>query len=322
MARHGARLRRRRHPLRPAGAGAVRRPTWPTPGSPAWCSTSASQWREIAQTFSGRQARYGTLAGVERPHRPRHPGRGQLHRQAAEQALGPDGRTSSSACRTRAATCWPSSTRRCRSWSSPTRPAFQGLRDRLNEYEYVVEAGQDRVHRPRQAARRRAAEPACSSTARSSSTTRAGPSARRPAPSRTSPTRSSRRSAASSGRSTSRRATARRTSTSAERDGYATIVEALKRENYGVETRGAGADRVGARGRGRGRRRRPADRLLPGRSRSAPDLPREGRQGAAGARSARQDRGAGRHQPRSRSRTSGASRSATTSSWTPAAWVA
>ena len=65
------------------------------------------QWREIAQVFARRQARYGTLAASSVARRPRHPGRDQLHRHAAEQALGPDRRASSSACRTRAATCSP-----------------------------------------------------------------------------------------------------------------------------------------------------------------------------------------------------------------------
>ena len=55
------------------------------------------------------------------------------------------------------------------------------------------------------------------------------------APSRTSRTASSRSCPASSGRSTSRRVTARRTRRSAERDGYNTIADALKRENYTVD---------------------------------------------------------------------------------------
>ena len=50
-----------------------------------------SQWREIARDFSGRQARYGTLAARERAHRPGHPGGHQLPGRAAQQAVGPDG---------------------------------------------------------------------------------------------------------------------------------------------------------------------------------------------------------------------------------------
>ena len=50
-----------------------------------------SQWREIAATFTRRQARYGTLSLVSVIGGRRHPGRHQLHRAAAEQALGSDG---------------------------------------------------------------------------------------------------------------------------------------------------------------------------------------------------------------------------------------
>ena len=50
-----------------------------------------SQWREIARDFSGRQARYGTLAARQHPRRPGHPGGHQLPGRASQQALGPDG---------------------------------------------------------------------------------------------------------------------------------------------------------------------------------------------------------------------------------------
>ena len=60
-----------------------------------------SQWREIAGTFTRRQARYGALSvasalivlGDSRRH--------QLHRGATEQALGSHRQQGSSACRTR-----------------------------------------------------------------------------------------------------------------------------------------------------------------------------------------------------------------------------
>ena len=70
----------------------------------------------------------------------------------------------------------------------------------------------------------------------------------------------------------------------------------------------------------RGRRRRPADRFLPARNRRAEEVPRQGGQAAARARSAGQGRTARRSPTSSRSRTTGASTSATTSSSTSAAW--
>ena len=47
-----------------------------------------SQWREIARSFCGREARFGTLAVVQRGDRARHPGRAQLPGVASQQALG------------------------------------------------------------------------------------------------------------------------------------------------------------------------------------------------------------------------------------------
>ena len=64
----------------------------------------ASQWREIADMFRGRQARYGTLAGDERARRARHPGRRSTTSASGRTSAGTSPRTSSSACRTRAAT--------------------------------------------------------------------------------------------------------------------------------------------------------------------------------------------------------------------------
>ena len=49
-----------------------------------------SQWREIADAVTRRQARYGTLSLVSVLVGARHPARRQLHRQPPEQALGSD----------------------------------------------------------------------------------------------------------------------------------------------------------------------------------------------------------------------------------------
>ncbi len=49
-----------------------------------------SQWREIARAFSGREARFGTLAVASIARRPGDPGRAQLPGGAPQQALGPD----------------------------------------------------------------------------------------------------------------------------------------------------------------------------------------------------------------------------------------
>ena len=48
----------------------------------------AGQWREIAQLFARPAGALRHAVGDERPHRARHPGRHQLHRSEAEQALG------------------------------------------------------------------------------------------------------------------------------------------------------------------------------------------------------------------------------------------
>ena len=51
-----------------------------------------SQWREVARSFSGREARYGISGARQRHRRARDPRRDQLAGGAAEQAVGPDGR--------------------------------------------------------------------------------------------------------------------------------------------------------------------------------------------------------------------------------------
>jgi hypothetical protein len=94
-----------------------------------------SQWREIGAVFPRRQARYGTLAATSVLVvlgilvAINYIGARQNKRWDLTAA-------SSSACRIRAATCSPSSTRRCRS-GLRAGAGVPRYRDKLKEYEYV-----------------------------------------------------------------------------------------------------------------------------------------------------------------------------------------
>ena len=113
------------HSLRLPGEGAVG--LLPRVGRPGLRAAAirSSQWREIGEGLSRRQARYGTLAATSvlvvlgilvainyigaRAEQALGPDRGQ-----AVQPVGPD-----------AATCSRSSTRRCRSWCSRRSRSFR-----------------------------------------------------------------------------------------------------------------------------------------------------------------------------------------------------
>ena len=64
-----------------------------------------SQWREIGREFSGRQARFGSLAAASVLVVLGDPRRHQLPGGPAQQAVGPDGRRSSTRCRIRRRRC-------------------------------------------------------------------------------------------------------------------------------------------------------------------------------------------------------------------------
>ena len=133
----------------PQQLGAVSPATLALAGLVCVLSTSPGSGRRFAKFFSRRQARYGALAGVNVLVVPRHPRRDQLHRQDAEQALGPHGEQAVQPLGPDAATCCRSSTRRSRSKCSRRSRDFPRYQDRLKEYEYLVEEGLDRVHRSR-----------------------------------------------------------------------------------------------------------------------------------------------------------------------------
>ena len=199
--------------------------------------------------------------GHQRPRRPRHPGRGQLHRHGAEQALGPD----------REQAVQPVGPDPQRADQARLAAAGAGVRAGAGVPALPGQAEGIRVrveegHRPSTSiptrSRRSPSSRRSSSTARSSSTTRAAPSASRATPSRTSPTASSRWSAASSARSTSRRATASTTRSRPSATATTRIAGALGRENYTPREAGPRAAGRGARRRRGGGRRRTEDRLL------------------------------------------------------------
>ena len=139
----------------------------------------ASQWREIAELFSRRQARYGTLAGVSVLVvlgilvAVNYIGKRQNKRWdlTANKQFSLSDQSRNVLAKLDAPLADHGASRRT--------PEFQRFRDRLQEYAVRVEAGQAGVHRPRQEARRSPSRTRCSSTARSSSTTRGAPSASR-----------------------------------------------------------------------------------------------------------------------------------------------
>ncbi len=294
MARHGARARRGRRSLFPAGARSVR--DLSRVGRPRLHgrSTSPASGARSLGFFTTRQARYGTLAGVERPHRARHPGRHQLHRQAAEQALGPDGEQAVQPVGPEPQLSSPSSMRRSTVRVFDQDIELPAVSRSAEGIRVRVEAGEDRIHRPRQEAGRRAAEQGRAVRHDRSSTTRAAPSASRPTPNRTSPTPSSRSCPGQQKKIYFTDGHGEKDTASSERDGYDTIVAGARPRE--LHDREAGARAEGRRPRRchGGGRRRSEDRLLPAGNRCAEAVPREERQAAAAARSAGQRRTARR----------------------------
>ena len=179
-----------------------------------------------------------------------------------------------------------------RSWSSPQNTEFQPFRDRLQEYEYASKQVTTEYIDPGQEADASRSRTRCSSTARSSSTTRAAPSASRPNTEQDiTNAHHQGRSAASSGRSTSRRATARRTRRRPSATATGTIAEALEARELRRREARPRADRA----------RCPTTRSVvvvagPQTDFFPPEIDAlkkylgEGRQAAAGARSARTPR--------------------------------
>ncbi len=203
-------------------------------GIACWVLYAASQWREIGQTFSGRQARYGTLAGTS-----------VLIVLGILVAVNYIGKQQNKR--------WDLTANRQFSLSDQSRnvlakldaplqimvfaeeTAVQGLRDRMNEYEYSSsQVTTEYIDAARQPA-----------VAQKNGVTQYGTiivnykgrSERTTASTEQDITNTIIKAVSGQQRKvyfTSGHG--EKNITSAERDGYATIVEALKQENYGVET--------------------------------------------------------------------------------------
>ena len=125
-----------------------------------------SQWREIARMFSRRQTRQGTLAATSVLIVLGILVAINYICEAADQALGPDGRQAVHACRTRVATSSPSWMRRCEILVFDRETEFQRFRDRLRG---VRDAARNRS---RPSTSIRTGSPRSPSSTRSSSTAR------------------------------------------------------------------------------------------------------------------------------------------------------
>ena len=94
-----------------------------------------SQWREMARSFSGREAQFGTLAVASVARRAGDPGRDQLPGRAPQQALGPDGRQAVLAVGPDAEDPGGAEKPVAINVFAPS-DEFQRFRDRLDEYQY------------------------------------------------------------------------------------------------------------------------------------------------------------------------------------------
>ena len=155
---------------------------------------------------------------------------------AAQQALGPDGGASSSRCRTRPRRSCRACRSRSRSGCSRRPTTSTRFRDRLDEYQYALEAGDGRVHRRRQASGAGAAVPGAAARHgrlrvrrphRARHLRRRAGADQRP---------DQGRSRDGSTRSTSSRATARRTPTARTATATATIAAGARRRTTSPST--------------------------------------------------------------------------------------
>ena len=203
-------------------------------GIACWVLYAASQWREIAGTFSGRQARYGTLAGTS-----------VLIVLGILVAVNYIGKQQNKR--------WDLTANKQFSLSDQSRnvlakldgplqimvfaeeTAVQGLRDRMNEYEYAssqVTTEYIDPDRQRAIAQQNGVQQYGTIVVNYK-----GRSERTTASTEQDITNTIIKAVSGQQRKvyfTSGHG--EKNITSAERDGYATIVEALKQENYGVET--------------------------------------------------------------------------------------
>ncbi len=203
-------------------------------GIACWVLYAASQWREIAQTFSGRQARYGTLAGTS-----------VLIVLGILVAVNYIGKQQNKR--------WDLTANKQFSLSDQSRNVLakldaplqiqvfadetgvQGLRDRLNEYEYSSsQVSTEYIDPDRQ---RAVAQQAGVQQYGTIIVNYKGRTERTTASTEQDITNTIIKAVSGQQRKvyfTSGHG--EKNIASAERDGYATIVEALKQENYGVET--------------------------------------------------------------------------------------
>ena len=192
------------------------------------------QWREIAAVFGRRQARYGTLAGRQRARRPRHPGRDQLHRRAAEQAVGSDGEQAVQPLGSDPQR--PREARRAAAGAGVRAGAgVPALPGQAEGVRVRVEASHDRVHRSRQEAGPRQGER--DSAVRHDRLQLQGPHRAGDVRHRAGHHQrhhQGRQRPAEEG-VLHPRATASGTPASSDRDGYKAIATALEGENYGVD---------------------------------------------------------------------------------------